>query len=92
MYNVSIFIILYFIETEIYKVNVSAPDNKNRYVVKAISIPTISDDITGIETKEIGKKLGLKDKIHRGKGPVDILIGIDHPSICTAEKLNKLVI
>ena len=73
------------ITTKVYKVNISPPDNKNKYVVKAVSIPTISDDITAIETKQIGKQLGLKDRIHRGKGPVDILIGIDHPSMHTGE-------
>ena len=54
------------ITTKVYKVNISPPDNKT------VSIPTISDDITAIETKEIRKQLGLKDKIHCGKGPVDI--------------------
>ena len=73
------------ITTKVHKVNISPPDNKNKYVVKTVSIPTISDDITAIETKEIGKQLGLKDKIHCGKGPVDILIGIDHPSMHTGE-------
>ena len=77
------------ITTKVYKVQVSPPDNNKRYVVKAVGIPTISHDIAGIETKEIGKQLGLKDKTYRGKGPVDILIGIDHPSMHTGE--TKLV-
>ena len=29
--------------------------------------------------------MGLKEKIHRGKGPIDILIEIDHPSMHTGE-------
>ena len=73
------------IRTKVYKVQVSPPDSNKRFVVKAVGIPTISDDIAGIKTKEIAKQLRLKDKIHRGKGPVDILIGIDHPSMHTGE-------
>ena len=73
------------IRTKVYKVQVSRLDSNKRFVIKANGIPTISDDIAGIKTKEIVKQLGLKDKIHRGKGPVDILIGIDHPSMHTGE-------
>jgi hypothetical protein len=73
------------IRTKVYKVQVSPPDSNKRFVVKAVGIPTISDDIAGIKTKEIAKQLGLKDKIHRGKGPVDISFGIDHPSMHTGE-------
>ncbi|CAB3979157.1 hypothetical protein AWC38_SpisGene18824 [Paramuricea clavata] len=69
------------IRTKVYKVQVSPPDSNKRFVIKAVGIPTISDDIAEMKTKEIAKQLGLKDKIYRGKGPVDILIGIDHPSI-----------
>ena len=73
------------ISTKVYRVQVSAPENNERFVVKAIGIPNISDDIVGIETKEIARQFGLKGKIHRGKGPVDILIGIDHPRMHTGE-------
>jgi O-acetyl-ADP-ribose deacetylase (regulator of RNase III) len=34
-------------------------DSNKRFVIKAVGIPTISDDIAGIKTKEIAKQLGL---------------------------------
>ena len=43
------------ISTKVYRVQVSAPENNERFVVKAIGIPNISDDIVGIETNS--KKL-----------------------------------
>ena len=79
------------VTTKAYKVQVSSSDNKKGYVVKVIGIPTISDDIAKIETKEIGNQLGLKDKIHRGKD-IDILIGIHYLSTHTREtKVGDLV-
>ena len=47
--------------------------------LKAIGIPCISDDVVDVKTNDIAELLGLKkDEIYRGKGPVDLLIGIDH--------------
>jgi hypothetical protein len=36
------------IRKKAYKVQVSPPDTNKRFVVKAVDIPTISDDIAGI--------------------------------------------
>jgi hypothetical protein len=36
------------IRKKAYKVQVSPPDNNKRFFVKAVGIPTISDDIAGI--------------------------------------------
>ncbi|XP_028397204.1 uncharacterized protein LOC114521013 [Dendronephthya gigantea] len=73
------------ITTKAYKVQVGSPDSKTKFVIKAIGIPTISDDILGTDTKEIVRQLELKKRINRGKGQVDILIGIDHPRMHTGE-------
>ena len=36
--------------------------------------------------RDVAKRLGLsKAKLHRGSGPVDILVGIDHPVLHTGE-------
>ena len=54
--------------------------------IKAIGISCISDEIASVCTIEITKHLGLiNEKIRRGKGPVDFLIGIDHAYLHTGE-------
>ena len=71
-------------KTKAFKVHVTSLDNDRKFLIKAIGIPTISDDIVPIKTKEIGGHLGLtKEKLHRGRGPVDLLIGIDNAHMHT---------
>jgi len=66
-------------------------DNKKTFPVKAIGIPCISDDIVDINTKDIIEGLGLKkENIYSGKGPIDLLIGIDHARMHTNVKRGKL--
>ena len=73
-------------KTKAFKVHVTSLDNDRKFLIKAIGIPTISDDIVPIKTKEIGGHLGLtKEKLHRGRGPVDLLIGIDNAHMHTGE-------
>ena len=73
-------------KTKMYKVPVSATDNSRKHSIKAIGIPCISDDIASISIAEIAKHLGLvNEKIRRGKGPVDLLIGIDYAHLHTGE-------
>jgi len=44
---------------------------------KAIGIPCISDDIVEVKAENIVEVLSLrKEYVYRGKGPVDLLIGI----------------
>ena len=62
----------------------TAIDNKTRHSVKAIGIPCISDEIERIQTARITEILGLaNENIRRGKGPIDLLIGIDHAHMHT---------
>ena len=73
-------------KTKMYKVPVSAIDNSKKHSIKAIGIPCISDEIASVNTIEITKHLGLiNEKIRRGKGPVDLLIRIDHAHLHTGE-------
>lgn len=68
------------------KKKISKPKSNRIYSIKAIGIPCISDDIASVETKYVTERLGLeKQKIHRGKGAVDLLIGIDHAQMHTGE-------
>ena len=57
-----------------------------KFTVKAIGIPCISDNVVDVKTREIAECLGLKKgDIYRGKGPVDLLIGINHARMRTGQ-------
>ena len=72
--------------TKVFKVQVTSLDNQKTFTVKAIGIPCISDDVVDVKTKEIAECLGLKKgEIYRGKGQVDLLIGINHARMHTGE-------
>ena len=67
------------IRTKSYRVPVSSIGDMKKYSVTAIGIPCISEDVKGIHISSITEKLGLpKDQVRRGKGQIDLLIGIDH--------------
>ena len=66
-------------KTKVYRVPVSSPDNTEMFSIKAIGILCIGEEVSAVQLKPIAKLLSLEnDKTHRGKGPVDLLIGIDH--------------
>ena len=57
--------------------------------MKAIGIPHISEDIVSVNTAGITEQLGLtNEKIRCGRGPVDLLIGIDHAHLHTGHTKN----
>jgi len=67
------------ISTKEYKVQLTAIDNNRRCTVKAIGIPSISDEIELVKTSHLPEHFGLPNaQFRRGKGHVDILIGIDY--------------
>ena len=56
-----------------------------KYVVKVISIPCIREEIKRVHVSTLGKQFNLaKEIIRRGRGEVDLLIGIDHAYLLTA--------
>ncbi len=72
--------------TKVYRVPVSAIDNSRKYSIKATGIPCIRNEIASINITDIKKHLGfVNGKIRRGKGPVDLLIGIDYAHLHTGE-------
>ena len=72
--------------TKIFQVRVKSLDNKTCYSVRAVGIPYISSNISEVRINEVAKFLGLGErKIQRSDGPVDLLIGIDHPGLHTGE-------
>ena len=67
------------IQTKVYKVSVTGIDDTKKYIVRAIGIPCISDEIKGVRSSALAKQFNLpRDKIRRGSGHVDLLVGIDH--------------
>ena len=74
------------LKTKQYTIQLTSIDDNKRFTVKAIGIPTISDEITTINTSHLPELLGLPDaKFHRRKGHVDLLIGIDHAHMHTGD-------
>lgn len=72
------------IRTKEYGIPVSSVDDCKKYLIKVIGIPSISDDMTPVPASQITELLGLSnEKIRRGRGPIDILIGIDHAHMHT---------
>ena len=62
--------------------------------MKAIGIPHISEDIVSVNTAGITEHIGLtNEKIRCGRGPVDLVIGIDHAHVHTGhtKKVDHLV-
>lgn len=81
-------------KTNVYRVPVGTIDNSRKYSIKTIGIPCISDKIASIDITDITKNLGLvHGKIRRGKGPVDLLIGIDyaHPHTREMKQVDHVV-
>ncbi|XP_030845028.1 uncharacterized protein LOC115918187 [Strongylocentrotus purpuratus] len=81
------------VETHVYKVPVKAVDgNSPTYMIRAVALPFISD-VDEVDVKEIAEVLKIDHQsIHRRGGDIDLLIGIDHPTLHTgrtrqAEKL-----
>ena len=74
------------IRTKVYKVPVSLPDNTETFSITVIGIPGISEEESAVQFKPIGKLLGLEDqRIRRGKGPIDLLTGIDDAQMHTGQ-------
>ncbi|XP_046856139.1 uncharacterized protein LOC124449243 [Xenia sp. Carnegie-2017] len=72
--------------TKSYKVQVSRIGESKKYTITAVGIPYISEDVKGINTRNAIEKLGLpKDKVKRGKGQIDLLVGIDRAYMHTGQ-------
>ncbi|XP_077981413.1 uncharacterized protein LOC144436486 [Glandiceps talaboti] len=75
--------------TKIYVVPVHPVNKKQIFNVKAIGIPSISNDISEVNVTEMSKQLNIKPyDIHRGSGSVDMLIGIDHAKMHAGETVE----
>ncbi|XP_033643441.1 uncharacterized protein LOC117303376 [Asterias rubens] len=74
------------LQTKVYEVRLRPKYKGPTYTVTAIGIPCISDDVAEVDLSEMAKLFKLHpSNLHRGSGPVDLLIGIDHASIHAGE-------
>lgn len=74
------------LETKIYQVAIRSLENNAILTIQVCGIAQISDDINQVETKGMVERFGLRDNlIHRGNGPLDLLIGVDHARMHTGE-------
>ena len=72
------------IVTKEYKIPISSVEGGPSFAVRAVGIPNISEEVSGVCLATLKARLGLeKERIHRGKGPIDLLIGIDHAHVHT---------
>ena len=73
-------------KTKEYNVHLTCIDNNKRFTVNAIGIHSISDEIPAVKTSHLPEALGVPDtRFRRGKGHVDLLIGIDHAHMHAGE-------
>ena len=73
-------------KTKEFKVQLTSPSNKRGFLIKAVGIPRIGDDVAAITRADVTEVVRLTgEKIQRGTGPVDLLIGIDHACLHTGE-------
>lgn len=79
------------IKTKEYKVSVTGMADKKKYMVRAIGIPCISDEIKGVRSSALAEQFNLpREKIRRGSGHVDLLVGIDHAHIIIIIIINHV--
>lgn len=72
--------------TKIFRVRIRSLENQGIHTVMAVGIPCISSDITKIRLNHVARLFGLREeKIRRRNGPVDLLVGIDHPKLHIGE-------
>ena len=72
--------------TKMYRVRVRSLESQMIHKIAAVGIPCISNEICEVKLNDVARVFGFgKEKVRRGKGPVDLLIGIDHPKLHTGE-------
>ena len=74
------------LRTKVFRVRIRSLEDSSTHTIKAVGIPSISDEITEVKLTDIAKSFGLgKGKLRRGSGVVDMLIGIDQAKMHTGE-------
>ena len=74
------------VKSKVYRIPVTSLDTHKTYSITAVGIACISDDVTEMKIDKISDSFGLtRSQIHRGKGSIDLMIGIDHAFMHTGE-------
>ena len=73
--------------TKLFRVRIRSLVSRNViHTVTAVGIPCISSDITEIKLSHVAGIFGLREEEIRLKiGPIDLLVGIEHPKLHTGE-------
>ena len=78
------------LDTKVYEVRIHSLENRSAHMVKAIGIPSISNNTSTVNFDEMARVFGItKSKFWRNDGPVDVLIGIDNPLLHTGETRQR---
>ena len=78
------------LQTRVYKVPIKPLDRQPGYTITAIGIPTIGDVRDGVKIGDIAAQLNLEGKdVDRRDGPIDLLIGTDHPKFHIGESRDS---
>ena len=78
------------VQAKLYKMRLQSLDDSKTYGLSAVSISCITNDIAEVEITGVAKIFHLDEKcFHRESGPIDILVGIDHPMMHTGETRCK---
>ncbi|XP_063959312.1 uncharacterized protein LOC135154982 [Lytechinus pictus] len=67
-------------DSKLYRVKLESLDTHKVIVVQAIGLDVINDNITGVNVRELARIFHL-DKLYRGSGPIDLLIGADYAKL-----------
>ena len=71
---------------KMYRIRMRSLENQSIHTITAVGIPSISNDVSVIKLDNVAETFGLsREKLRRKNGPVDILLGIDHPKLHTGE-------
>ena len=73
--------------TKLFRVRIrSLADRRDIHTVTTVGIPCISSDATESKLSHLAGMFGLREEeIRRTNGPVELLVGIDHPKLHTGE-------
>ena len=78
------------LDTKLYKVPILTHEDKKIQIVQAVGISQISDDVADINLNRISDVFGIPvSQLKRKFGPVDLLIGINHPQFHVGETRIK---
>ena len=78
------------LDTKMCKVLVNTYHGKKVQVVQAVGISHISDDVTNVNLSRISDIFGIPaNQLEQRSGPVDLLIGINHPQFHVGEARIK---